>query len=157
LTVRDRDEAEIAMSEAEIGRSAPVNGDRRQRRAATLLLVTSVLWLHQWLPALLVAVWVSWLILHKRLEGDLGEALVRLWRRTWPPHTVVLVPLLTANALAYWVYAPVPGGVMPFTLNLLGLSLLLFGDWWALLAHSGRLRSAPVAPGRVSDPVSGKA
>ena len=134
-----------------------MNGDRRQRHAGTLLLVTSVLWLHQWLPALLVAVWVSWLILHKRLEGDLGEALVRLWRRTWPPPTLVLIPLLAANALAYWVYAPVPGNVVPIALNLLGLSTVLFGDWWALLAHSGRLRRAPVAPGRVSDPVSGKA
>jgi hypothetical protein len=121
-----------------------LNGDRRRRHAATLLLVTSVLWLHQWLPALLVAAWVSWLILHKRLEGSLGEALVRFWRRTWPPHTLALVPLLAA--IAYWMYAPVPGGVTPLALNLLGLSIVFFGGWWS------RARLLPV-----SDPGAAKA
>ena len=116
-----------------------MSGDRRRRHAATLLLVTSVLWLHQWLPALLVGAWVSWLILHKRLEGSLGEALVRFWRRSWPPGTLVLIPLLAANALAYWVYAPMPGSVSLIALNLLGLGIVLFGGWW------GRARSLPVA------------
>jgi hypothetical protein len=116
-----------------------VSGDRRRRHAATLLLVTSVLWLHEWLPALLVAAWVSWLILHKRLEGSLGEALVRFWRRRWPPGTLVLIPLLAANALGYWVYAPMPGSVSLIALNLLGLGIVLFGGWW------GRARSLPVA------------
>ena len=123
-----------------------MTGDRRRRHAATLLLVTSVLWLHEWLPALLVAAWVSWLILHKRLEGSLGDALVGFWRRTWPPHTLALIPLLAANALAYWVYALVPGGVTPLALNLLGLGIVLFGGWW------GRARSL-----LVSDPVAAKA
>jgi len=108
-----------------------VNRDRRRRLAATLLLVTSVLWLHQWLPALLVAAWVSWLILHKQLEGSLGEALLRFWRRRWPPPLVLLVPLLAANALAYWLYAPTLARVMPIALNLLGLSIVLFGGWWS--------------------------
>jgi hypothetical protein len=123
-----------------------LNGDRRRRHAATLLLVTSVLWLHQWLPALLVAAWVSWLILHKRLEGSLGEALVRFWRRSWPPGPLVLIPLLAANALAYWVYAPILGRIVPIALNLLGLGIVLFGGWW------GRARSLPV-----SDPGAAKA
>ena len=105
-----------------------------------------MLWLHQWLPALLVAAWVSWLILHKRLEGSLGEALVRFWRRSWPPGTLVLIPLLAGNALAYWVYAPMPGSVSLIALNLLGLGIVLFGGWW------GRARSLPV-----SDPVAAKA
>lgn len=118
-----------------------MNGDRRRRHAATLLLVTAVLWLHQWLPALLVAAWVSWLILHKRLEGGLGEALVRFWRRSWPPGPLALIPLLAANALAYWVYAPMPGRVLPIALNLLGLSIVLFGGWW------GKARSLGGAPG----------
>ena len=121
-----------------------MNRDRRERRAATLLLLTSVLWLHEWLPALLVVAWVSWLILHKQLEGSLGEALVGLWRRRWPPGTLALIPLLTANALAYWVYAPLPGRIMPFALNLLGLSILLFGGWWGKVRS---LRGAPEEPG----------
>jgi hypothetical protein len=123
-----------------------LNGDRRRRHAATLLLVTAVLWLHQWLPALLVAAWVSWLILHKRLEGSLGEALARFWRRTWPPHTLALAPLLAANALAYWVYAPVPGGVMPLALNLLGLSILLFGTWGRTSLAPDATRSSRTLP-----------
>jgi hypothetical protein len=123
-----------------------MNGDRRRRHAATLLLVTSVLWLHQWLPALLVAAWVCWLILHKRLEGGFGDTLVRVWRRTWPPGALVLIPLLTANALAYWAYAPMPGNVMPIALNLLGLATVLFGGWWGTARSLGaRLRRAPVA------------
>jgi hypothetical protein len=123
---------------------------KSDRHAATLLLITSVLWLHEWLAALLVAGWVAWLILHRRLEGDLGETLVRFWRRIWPPSPVVLVPLLAANAVLYWVYAPVPGKFMPVALNLLGLSMVLFGGWWTRLARPGRLRRAPVAPAGAS-------
>jgi len=134
--------------------SAPMNGDRRRRHAATLLLVTCALWLHEWLPALLVAAWVSWLILHKRLEGGLGEALVRFWRRAWPPGPLVLILLLAANTLAYWAYAPVPGKILPIALNLLGLLMVLFGGWWGVLARSGWLRRVPAAPGGVPGPVS---
>ena len=131
-----------------------MNRDRRERRAATLLLLTSVLWLHEWLPALLVAAWVSWLILHKQLEGSLGEALVGLWRRRWPPGTLVLIPLLTANALAYWMYAPLPGCIMPFALNLLGLSILLFGGWWGKARSFGRAPEETGGPAAISDLVA---
>jgi hypothetical protein len=127
-----------------------LNRDRRERRAATLLLLTSVLWLHEWLPALLVVAWVSWLILHKQLEGSLGEGLVGLWRRRWPPGTLVLIPLLTANALAYWVYAPLPGRIMPFALNLLGLSILLFGGLWGKVRPLGGPDETG-APAAISD------
>ena len=128
-----------------------MNRDRRERRAATLLLLTSVLWLHEWLPALLVVAWVSWLILHKQLEGSLGEGLVGLWRRRWPFGTLVLIPLLTANALAYWVYAPLPGRIMPFALNLLGLSILLFGGLWGKVGSLGGTPDETGAPAAISD------
>jgi hypothetical protein len=131
-----------------------VNRDRRERRVAMLLLITSVLWLHQWFPALLVVAWVSWLILHKQLEGSLGEALVGLWRRRWPPGTLALIPLLTANALAYWVYAPMPGRIMPFALNLLALSILLFGGLWDKARSLWGAPRETVAPGSVSDLVT---
>jgi hypothetical protein len=126
-------------------------GDRHRRRAATILLVTSLLWLHEWLPLMLVATWVSWLLLHKRLEGDLGDAIVRAWRRAWPPPTLVLIPPLATSALAYWLYVPVPGKILPIALDMLGLSLLLLGDSWALLARRGWLRPAP---GAAAAPVS---
>jgi hypothetical protein len=93
-------------------------------------------------------------VLHERREGGLGEGLVRLWRRAWPPVTLLLAPLLVANTLAYWVYAPLPGKILPITLNLLGLSIVLLGDGGARLARPGRLRRAPMPPGRVSDVVS---
>jgi len=137
--------------------TAIVNSDQRRRFAAALLLITSVLWLHEWLAALLVAGWVAWLILHRRLEGALGETLVRLWRRTWPPPTAVLIPLLGANALLYWVYAPIPGKIMPIALNLLGLAVVLCGGLWARLVRPGWLRSAPATAAGVSAPVSTKA
>lgn len=126
------------------------NSSRHQRHAATLLLVTSVLWLHEWLAAVLVVGWVAWLILHRRLEGALGDTLVRLWRRGWPPGPVVLVLLLAANAVLYWVYAPVPGKIMPIALNVLGLSLVLFDGWWTRLARPARLEPAPVAAAAVA-------
>ena len=137
--------------------TAIAKSDRPHRPAATLLLITSVLWLHEWLAALLVAGWVAWLILHRRLEGDLGEIFVRLWRRIWPPSPLVLVPLLAANAVLYWVYAPIPGKFTPFALNLLGLSMVLFGGWWTRLARPMRLQRAPVPPAGVSARVSTKA
>ena len=133
--------------------TAIVSSDRGQRHAAALLLITSVLWLHEWLAALLVAGWVAWLVLHRKLEGDLGENIVRLWRRVWPPGPLVLMPLLAANAFLYWMYAPVPGKIMPIALNLLGLSLVL-GGWWARFARPGRLERASAAPAGGSAPVS---
>jgi hypothetical protein len=113
-----------------------MTGVRRRRHAGVLLLVTAVLWLHQWLPVLLVAGWVAWLILHKRIEGGLGKTVVRLWRRAWPPPALVLIPLLAANALAYWVYAPFTAKLLPVALNVLALSILLLGGWWTPRARA---------------------
>ena len=123
--------------------SGTVRGDRHRRRAATLLLVTSALWIDEWLPVLLVATWVSWLVLHERLEGALGEALARLWRRHWPPRAWLLVPLLATSTLAYWVHAPLPGKISPISLNLLGLSMVLLGNSWQAIVRLGRLGRAP--------------
>ena len=105
----------------------------RERGAAILLIVTSMVWLHQWLPALFVAAFVLWVLLHERLEGDLGKRLLRRWRRVWPPRTLALVPLLVAETLAYGIAnVPITAKLMPVTLNLLALSMLLFGNWWTL-------------------------
>ena len=133
--------------------SPAVDRTWRRRRAATLLLVTSVLWLHEWLALLLVAAWVTWLLLHRSIEGDLGAAVVRTWRRAWPPSGLVLIALLGANAFAYWVYAPIPENVVPIALNLLGLSIVLFGDWWALRRRATRRRVA-AEPGTIPSPAT---
>ncbi|MBI4636701.1 MAG: hypothetical protein HY727_10175 [Candidatus Rokubacteria bacterium] len=124
-----------------------MTGEQRRHRAAVLLILASVLWLHRWVPALLVAALVSWVILHKRLEGDLGDALARLWRRAWPPGARVLVPLLSATTLAYWVSdVPITPKVLPIALNMLALSLILLGHWWTLLAPREQSWTAGTTP-----------
>jgi hypothetical protein len=133
-----------------------MNADRVQRRAATLLLVTSALWLHEWFAAILVVGWVAWLVLHERLEGDLGKAIVRVWQRAWPPSTLVLIPLLAANALLYWAFAPIPGNLVPIALNLLGLTMIV-GGWCARRVPRDWLRQAPVAPVGAREPLGRKA
>jgi hypothetical protein len=101
-----------------------VNSAGRRHRAAVLLIVASVLWWHRWIPALLVAGFALWVILHRRLEGDLGEVLGRVWRRAWPPRTAVLVLVLLGGTLAYWVSdEPITPKVLPIALNMLALSM----------------------------------
>ena len=117
-----------------------MNGAQRRHCAAVLLIIASVLWWHRWVPALLLAGIVSWAILHRRLEGNLGRILGRLWRRVWPPRTIALVPLLSGGTLAYWVSdEPITPKVLPIALNIVALSILLFGNWWRMFAQSRRL------------------
>jgi hypothetical protein len=124
----------------DVGERSPAwCGTREQgrRRAAVLLIITSVLWLHQWAPVIFVVGFVVWILLHGRLEGELGQRLAMLWRRGWPPATVVLVPLLAAGTLAYWaVDVPLSAKALPVAVNVLALSLLAFGSWWRLFAAS---------------------
>ena len=133
--------------------TALVDVDRWRRHAGTLLLITTVLWLHEWLVALLVIGWVAWLFLHEALEGRLGATIVRLWRRAWPPSALALLPLLAANALLYWLYVPIPGKVLPIALNLLGFSMVL-GGWCAGLVHRGWRQHVPVSPAEAPEPLA---
>jgi hypothetical protein len=134
---------------------------QRRQRASVLLVVASALWWHQWIPALLVAGLGSWAILHRWLEGDLGTRLGDLWRRAWPPRTIALIPLLFAGTLAYWASGePITPKVLPIALNIAALLIILFGNWWTLLAHPRSVRTgaskrgvdpssraSPIAPG----------
>ncbi len=137
-----------------------MNRVHRRHCPAVLLIVASVLWWHRWVPALLLAGVVSWAILHTRLEGNLGRILGRLWRRAWPPRTIVLVPLLSGGTLAYWVSdEPITPKVLPIALNMVALSILLFGNWWRMFAQPRRFPAekevrwgpasgaSPIAPG----------
>lgn len=120
-----------------------MNGAQRRHCASVLLIVASILWWHRWVPALLLAGVVSWAILHRRLEGNLGRILGRLWRRAWPPRTIALIPLLSGGTLAYWVTdEPIAPKVLPIALNIVALSIMLFGDWWTLAAHPRRFWTA---------------
>ena len=119
--------------------------EQGRQRAAVLLILTVVLWFHAWFPTLLVAAFVVWVLLHKRLEGDLGQDLLPLWRRVWPPAPLVLVPLLVAATVAYWVSdQPMLRKVIPLTLNLFALSMILFGRGWRLAPHYRRRDSGPI-------------
>lgn len=106
------------------------------RRAAGVLLVFAwMFWLHHWVPALLLVTFVAWVILHNRLEAGLGEALDRRWRRVWPLHPVVLIALLGASTLTFVLHdGPVTAKILPVGLNVLALSMALFGAWWTLIA-----------------------
>jgi hypothetical protein len=115
-----------------------VNGRQRRHVAAVLLIVTFVLWLHEWFPALVVAAFVLWALVHNRLEGDLGDVLRRWWRRAWPPKTLLLVPLLLAGTLGYWLSnVPTRVKILPVALNVIALSLVVLSGWWRRRAHSG--------------------
>lgn len=111
--------------------------EQARRHAAVLLIITSLLWLHQWAPAIFVVGFVVWVLLHKRLEGDLGRRLGALWHRGWPPPTAVLVPLLIAGTVAYWaVDVPLTSKILPIAVNLLALSIVGLGSWWRAPADS---------------------
>ena len=108
---------------------------QRRRTAAILLVLAWGLWLHRWAPALLVITFVVWMILHNRLEAGLGEAFHRRWRHAWPPGPVILIALLFASALAFVVAdAPPKAKIVPVGLDVLALSVILFGTWWRFVA-----------------------
>jgi hypothetical protein len=103
--------------------------EQRRRRAAVLLVLAWVLTLHPWVPALLLSAFVSWALLHWRLEGDFGHRLARGWRRAWPPGSAVLILLLAASTFVFWDSdVRTTAKVLPITLGLIGLSIL-FGAW----------------------------
>jgi|SRR5688572_12840540 len=107
-----------------------MGGVERRRRAAVLLILAWALALHAWIPALLAIGFVSWVILHKRLEGDFGDAVVGRWRRGWPPGPLILILLLAASTLVVWESdVRTPAKVLPVTLHILGLSMILLGGW----------------------------
>jgi hypothetical protein len=90
-----------------------------------------VFWFHRWTPALLVVAFVVWAILHARLEAGLGDVFRRQWRRAWPPGPVVLLALLAASTLAFVLAdAPPEARVLPAGLDVLAVSIILFGAWW---------------------------
>jgi 4-amino-4-deoxy-L-arabinose transferase-like glycosyltransferase len=113
-----------------------VNGNQRRRHAAVLLILASSLWWLEWVPVVVVTAFLLWVILHKRLEADPGEALRRRWRRVWPPATLVLIPLLLAATFVFWVSKrPLEAKVLPVALNLLALSMIVLESWWKLFAR----------------------
>jgi hypothetical protein len=111
-----------------------VNHHRPRGAAGVLLIFAWAFWLHRWVPALLVVGFVVWLIVHHRLEDGFGTVLQRRWQRVWPPGSLVLIALLLASALAFVLSgAPAMAKIVPVGLDVLALSILLFGSWWKLV------------------------
>jgi hypothetical protein len=111
-----------------------VNHHRPRGAAGVLLVFAWAFWLHRWVPVLLVIGFVVWLIVHHRLEAGLGTVLQRRWQRAWPPGPVVLIALLLASAVAFVLPgAPPMAKIVPVGLDVLALSMLLFGSWWRLV------------------------
>jgi hypothetical protein len=124
-----------------------MDGVERRRRAAVLLVLAWTLVLHAWIPAILAIAFVSWVILHKRLEGDFGDALARRWRRGWPPGRLVLILLLAASMLVVWESDVRPlAKVLPVTLDILGLSMILLGGWLTPVRSLVDYQRTTVAP-----------
>lgn len=122
------------------------DAERRRHSAAVLFIITSVIWLHEWFPILFVAAFVLWAIVHNRLEGNLGDALLRWWHRAWPPKTLALVPLLLGGTLVYWLSdVPTRVKILPVTLNVIALSTVVLGGWASRLKPAV-VRRTDVAP-----------
>jgi hypothetical protein len=119
----------------------------RRRCAAVLLILAWTMVLHAWMPALLAIAFVSWVILHRRLEGDFGDALARRWRRAWPPGHLVLILLLAASAFVVWDSdVQALAKVLPVSLNVLGLSMIFLGGWFAQFSRSAIGREPGAGP-----------
>jgi len=100
----------------------------QRRRAVVLMSLAAALWWHEWMPALLVVAFVAWVVLHKRFEDERGEGPLRVWRRVWPPATLVLVALIVAGVAVYGVSnRPIEAKVLPIALNAVALAILVVG------------------------------
>jgi len=107
-----------------------VTGEPRTRRAAVLLSLALATWWAEWVPAVLVVAFMLWLSLHARLEGGLGDALRRRWRRAWPLAALGLVPLLVAVTLVFWASTrPLEAKIVPIALSLGALWMICVGRW----------------------------
>ena len=107
-----------------------MTGEPRTRRAAVLLSLALATWWAEWVPAVLVVAFMLWLSLHARLEGGLGDALRRRWRRAWPLAALGLVPVLVAVTLMFWASTrPLEAKVVPIALSLGALWMICVGRW----------------------------
>jgi hypothetical protein len=59
----------------------------------------------------------------------------------------VLIPLLLSGTLAYWVASgPIRPKILPIALNVVALSIILFGNWWAVFAREAESDRARLRP-----------
>lgn len=107
-----------------------------RRLAGVFVILGAVFWWHAWVPALLVAAFVTWIVFHKRLEGPQGDGFRRVRQRLWPPASFVLIVLIVAGTAVYSVsnHAIEPK-MLPIALNLLALLTVVFGTSYTRRSH----------------------
>jgi hypothetical protein len=124
-----------------------MTGEQCRRRAAICLVLAWALMLHQWVPAALLAAFVAWAVLHKRMDGGAGVFVRRPWRRAWPPPALPLIVALVASAFWFWrSEVALTAKVLPLALDLLGVLIITLGHWGALFARRERLRTVAGEP-----------
>ncbi|MBI1848218.1 MAG: hypothetical protein HYR86_14770 [Candidatus Rokubacteria bacterium] len=98
----------------------------KRQRATILGIVAALVWFAEWVPAIVVAVFVTWALLHTRMGGSRGETSLRRVRRVWPPAQVILVPLLLIGAWGVWASPrSVEAKVVPGVLGIAALAVLV--------------------------------
>jgi hypothetical protein len=110
------------------------------RRAALLVIFAAALSWHVWVPALIVVVFVAWVIVHRRFEGPNGDHLARRWDRMWPPPALLTAVVALAGAVAYAAStASLEVKTLPIALNVLAIGTIA---WGALFAKPVSIPSA---------------
>jgi len=90
-----------------------------------LLVFAWVFHLHRWVPAALVVAFVSWVLLHTRLEAGLGARIARRWGGPWPYGASILIALGAASTVAFVLAeSPVFAKVMPVAIAVTALSIV---------------------------------
>ena len=110
-----------------------------RRRAAVFVIFAAALWWLEWMPALLVLALVTWVVVHKRFEGESGEALGRVRQRLWPPASIVLIALIVAGTAVYYASnRALVAKMLPIALNVFALVTLILGIRWPVAASRER-------------------
>ena len=94
------------------------------------MIVAAAFWWHAWMPAVAVAAFVGWALLHTRYQGARREKFMRFRRRVWPPPPLVLFALIVAGITIYVISSDsVEAKAMPIALNLVAAGAVILGKW----------------------------
>ena len=99
-------------------------------RAAVLVIVAAAFWWHEWMPAVAVAVFVGWALLHRRYQGARRDGFMRFRGRVWPPAPLILVALIVAGTAVYVTSTiSVEAKALPIALNVLAAGMIVLDGW----------------------------
>ena len=110
------------------------------RRAAVLVILAAALSWHIWVPALIVVVFLAWVLVHRWFEGPHGDRLASRWHRMWPPPAALTAAVALVGAVAYAAStASLEVKTLPIALNVLAIGVIA---WGVLFAKSAPIPSA---------------